>query len=824
MAYSDHFDTVQKLYIAYYQRPAEPQGLIAWAKRLEDAGDDKEKFDKILADFAFSPESVALYGEIGKDNVATVIRAVYDSAFGHGGDREGREYYYDRFLDGTYGVGDIVWTILDSATDVGRKDKTTIDNKVKAATIFTGVVAGKDVKDASFPTNVKDEAFAYKTGAVKESRDFLQKVTDKENTILGKMAVEKMLIDSDEFEAAESYTPIPSEYSKVLTVGGTGDTFIGGNGDEVVYAPASGLQSSLDPNDVIDGGGGRNTLKVDVPVFSGNVIPAGSSIKNFHVLDANVSALNNNTAVNFSTVDTAKEIEQINVSGNAGGVNVNASDALQGVHFDVNGTNSTLNGAGIKDVHIDNYGTVHTVSVKSNSKELNIKADNVLNDTTYRIIGNNEVVTIEEQHFNTKSDTNVDLNASVKSLTLKGNVNGLLGLSKTDNLTHLDVSELTKGFTENSNVLASNEKVDVKLSGFGDILIINSAIAAGSTIDLGGGNDRLVFGTGGSIDKDVVLIDGGAGRDSVDVRLVTNANGSKFKNFEILDFDSATQTIDLSQATISGLDTISVGAGSATVHKAGASVENIIFNGGGTVALTNPGSNSWKVDVKGGSPNLDLGDAVKKVEITDNSAIANTVAISHADGLEEIVVKKGIDADITVTGTLGSSNSLKLADFSATSSGVTATLATAPGAVIKGSSGNDILTIQNTAGEVSITGGGGDDEFHVSANTVDNGGLTIIEDARAGDIIVGLSGVGNWQAGTATVLNAFDSIPAAIAAAGVAVNKAHQLILGNDSYIYFNDATTASYDANDVLVKLVGYNKDLSADGVSISGGSITLS
>ncbi len=31
MAYTDYFDEVQSIYIAYYQRPADPAGLRYWA-------------------------------------------------------------------------------------------------------------------------------------------------------------------------------------------------------------------------------------------------------------------------------------------------------------------------------------------------------------------------------------------------------------------------------------------------------------------------------------------------------------------------------------------------------------------------------------------------------------------------------------------------------------------------------------------------------------------------------------------------------------------------------------------------------------------------
>ena len=38
MAASAYFETVQKIYIAFYQRPADPAGLKYWAEQIDKAG------------------------------------------------------------------------------------------------------------------------------------------------------------------------------------------------------------------------------------------------------------------------------------------------------------------------------------------------------------------------------------------------------------------------------------------------------------------------------------------------------------------------------------------------------------------------------------------------------------------------------------------------------------------------------------------------------------------------------------------------------------------------------------------------------------------
>jgi len=51
---SDYFDTVQKIFIGYYQRSAAPGGLNYWAGRLDASGGD---LTDIIEAFANSAES-----------------------------------------------------------------------------------------------------------------------------------------------------------------------------------------------------------------------------------------------------------------------------------------------------------------------------------------------------------------------------------------------------------------------------------------------------------------------------------------------------------------------------------------------------------------------------------------------------------------------------------------------------------------------------------------------------------------------------------------------------------------------------------------------
>lgn len=134
MAVSDHFDNVQKIYLAFYQRPADPGGLTYWADQVEQAGGD---ISKVIDAFANSAEATALYGKIDETTIGNVIDAVYKALFNVTPDQAGKDYYVEGFKAGTFGPGTIALNILNGAQG---NDLTAIKNKLDAAEKFTKVL------------------------------------------------------------------------------------------------------------------------------------------------------------------------------------------------------------------------------------------------------------------------------------------------------------------------------------------------------------------------------------------------------------------------------------------------------------------------------------------------------------------------------------------------------------------------------------------------------------------------------------------------------------------------------------------------------------
>ena len=129
-----YLDKIQKLYIAYYLRPADPSGLYWWARQLKNNNADMAA---IIESFANSEESIRLWGEINPGNIANVIDTVYQGLFHRPADEAGKEYYVDGFLKDRFTAGSIVLDILQGAQG---EDAQTVSNKLDYCNTFISVL------------------------------------------------------------------------------------------------------------------------------------------------------------------------------------------------------------------------------------------------------------------------------------------------------------------------------------------------------------------------------------------------------------------------------------------------------------------------------------------------------------------------------------------------------------------------------------------------------------------------------------------------------------------------------------------------------------
>ena len=131
MAASAYNDTVQKVYIAYYGRAADPVGLAYWSKEIDDAGGS---LSAIMASFGTSAEATTLYGSLS--NTAKV-NALYQQSFGRDADFAGLMYYAGELTAGTMTAASIAQNIFDGASGT---DATILSNKLTVAKAYTAAI------------------------------------------------------------------------------------------------------------------------------------------------------------------------------------------------------------------------------------------------------------------------------------------------------------------------------------------------------------------------------------------------------------------------------------------------------------------------------------------------------------------------------------------------------------------------------------------------------------------------------------------------------------------------------------------------------------
>jgi V8-like Glu-specific endopeptidase len=144
MAYND---LIQKLYVAYYGRPADVGGHAYWTAALAEG-----ELDSVLDAFSQSPEFDDRFGGL---NDTALVDGLYRQLFNRSPEAEGLDFYTAALASGRSSLAEISLQIANGAQDT---DATVLGNKLTAAARFTETIWGPDTPslDAS-----ADEAAAF---------------------------------------------------------------------------------------------------------------------------------------------------------------------------------------------------------------------------------------------------------------------------------------------------------------------------------------------------------------------------------------------------------------------------------------------------------------------------------------------------------------------------------------------------------------------------------------------------------------------------------------------------------------------------------------
>lgn len=106
---SQYTASIQQLYVAYFGRPADPVGLAFWEEKVAAAKGDTSA---ISAAFATQTEYTTAYA--GK-SAAEIVNQVYINLFGHGADAEGLLFWAKNLQNGTITISNVVTAVAAGA-------------------------------------------------------------------------------------------------------------------------------------------------------------------------------------------------------------------------------------------------------------------------------------------------------------------------------------------------------------------------------------------------------------------------------------------------------------------------------------------------------------------------------------------------------------------------------------------------------------------------------------------------------------------------------------------------------------------------------------
>jgi|GEM_PF-2824375 len=805
---------VQKLYVAYYQRPADYAGQQFWAEKFDKEGGASA----IASAFATSAESVTLYGS---QALAAQINAVYQAAFGRAAETVGLQFYINEINAGRLTTGTMAVAVLNGA--VGT-DLSTLNSKLAVAAAYTTAVSD----------NVGILKYVGDASAV-AARDFLATVTT---------ANQAASTTSVTTQVAALVVPTVTTGS-TFTLTTAIDSITGTAGNDTITAYVDGAtaaNSTFSAADSVNGGAGKDTLNVTV-AGAAAALPPGL-VSNVEVINVRAAgfALSSTDLANFGSSVTTFNSDRSTEA-------VTVTNLAKGGSFGVIGDGTVGNVGALA------FGYASAADAAILNISGGVKGTTATNGPAVTLTGTGVLATTINVTGTAANQTGVITNAATSKATV---INAAANLTAIGGLVTTADVKLTATGTGIIELSTTTAAFDTALNN-AIVTIDASAMTAGGLRVTAGNSTTLKF-TGGAGNDGLGLgavlatgaaVDGGAGTDTLYIGAtsanLTSVTGAFIKNFEIVDVTTATIDLD-NLATNNTLTGLRVG-GSATVSNLNvATAANVTVYANATPVL----------DVKGATTPGQL-DTVT-IDVNDGSATVNTLTVTAPTltGVETLNIKATDHVTVTslanalaltgmsitgagntsITTTAIALNPNMVVDASAATGNFTldATGATGNGYTIKGSSGTNILTggaapisvdltksVAN-ADQVIITSATGSTANVLQTisgftNTTTTGDKldvintgTVTANVAAGtatgvtnltaQITSGVITFGGTAAATATFQNKLD---AAAVLAGTTQYNVIAFEHSGNTFVYEQGDTTATYAAGtDLVVQLTG--------------------
>ncbi|MCP1317646.1 hypothetical protein [Halomonas sp. 707B3] len=759
---------VHQMYIAYYQRPADPDGLQYWVDQLEQNGD----WTAVSAAFGApeNEENQALYGDLNREQT---IAAIYQSAF----NREAVAEEVAFWAASEFSATDLTFAIVNGAQN---SDKATVDNKVAfsaelVAQVGTNAAYAELQDPKALLTAVTEEtevtadyvSDAVASGKVGETFS-LTAATD--DTLIGTAGSDTFTGDADTYSNTDQIIDQSSADNDVfsLTVGDFATTITPDvTGVENINITANSLNAET--VDVASIKGAKN-----LTISRGDVVVGGSTLTGDKTVDVNNVDASQVAAITVGAGTTTVDIDA--AADDKAGLVVNADEATTSVNVDGASTINAANATGTVAVNaVTNTAAAETgkATVINAAKAATVSTDADLTGSITINAAAATSVTVGDA----QGGATVDAQAAKATINVSGiddtGATVTAGTGTKDDHIKINLDGTTKttdvatvsaaGLVDLDNeVNAGNDVETLTLSGNGaaatyyvaDGGVLTSVTKAGDqSVTLSG--NAATFTAVSMSGVDVVAIDSdGAGAldaskfEGVGKITVANDMGADITvsdaqtvefsaNQTGLNFEYATDAANLNliagdvNGDSTAVGTLSLGALTAdaaatatgnvtiTAEEANVTAASVVIGAKQTLALN-------------GDEDYDLG-AITAAAV-DASAATGNVKLTSAGNVKTVVTGAGKD-DLTAN-----DDSIHNISSGAGDDKVTVTDAAATSQFSAGS-GNDTIVLTEVATAYVAVGDEGDDLFQAAddfnAVVVGGAGTDTLEFTGAADFVAG---------------------------------------------------------------------------------------
>jgi len=545
MASSSTYSTiVQELYVTYFGRPADYNGLQNFEAALAAAGAPTDlpgllsayptnaAIKALVDSFGTSPESIMLYGQVttATSSATAFVTAVFENLLNRAPAAAGLSFWVDAITSGNASLGNAALAIaagaLSNNTPQGLIDGATVSNKIAAASAFTADVAGADgVADYSGPA------------AAILARGFLSGITG---------ATSSQAAQASALQTATALAAAATDNVFALTTGT--DTLKGASGsnafnailDNAAGIAAGNPAATLNDGDSITGGTKANVLTInDFGLGATLALPAATF--------ANITALNLNSAESIGTQNfsswTGLKTVTIGLSHGTDNVTVGATTALAVADTGAAGSVTTNGGASVSIV----TDAIHGVTVNGGSSTTKVAVSGgssiTIQDASFSATTGNSIASVAITNPNGASRI---LSNALTALSVTGDTGQSVTTSATVSLTPALTLALN-GDTNAAITMASCLGLNVTATGAASSGLTLQASQAGALAF----NDSAALALAAlNVPNAIAVTIAGAGNFSAELdNLANNAN------------IDATGATGITTVTLAGHQTFAGGAG-----------------------------------------------------------------------------------------------------------------------------------------------------------------------------------------------------------------------------------------------------------------------